>query len=160
MQDLRRYLSGHAEQCFVLTILVGVACINYFVPYKLIYLNFFFLVVLIGAYHLDLRKAVLGGILCSLMVTVHVYYFPSNFAQTLTELDLWMAVLAWSCFLVLTGAVVGGLTSRLKTRLEELQTAQQELESFYGSRVVDTIPIEQLEISVGQDSAVPASRGF
>ena len=42
MQDLRRYLSGHAEQCFALTILVGVACINYFVPYKLIYLNFFF----------------------------------------------------------------------------------------------------------------------
>ena len=130
MEALKRYLAKNAEEVFVLIILAGVAGINYFVPYKLVFLNFFFLVVLLGAYYLEMRKAVLGAVLCALMVIVHVYYFPSSFMPGFGQLDLWMNILAWCSFLILTGAVVGQLTHSLKTKVQRLQKLNQDLENL------------------------------
>jgi len=127
MQTLSRYLVEYCEQIFVLIILVSVACINYFIPYKLAFLNFYFIPVLFAAYYLGVRSALLGSVLCTLLVGVHVYYFPSFFMPELTQLDLWMNIVAWSSFLILTGAVVGQLTSHLKTEVEHVKELNRDL---------------------------------
>ena len=129
MTAIKHYLDKNSEQLFALLILVSVVCVNYFIPYKLIFLNFYFIVILLGTYYLELRKAVLGGVLSALLVIIHVFYFPSSFKPTFTDLDLWMNILAWCSFLILSGAVVGTLTDRLKTNMDRLKEANGDLEA-------------------------------
>ncbi len=132
MTAIKYYLDKNSEQLFALLILASVVCINYFIPYKLVFLNFYFIVILFGTYYLDIRKVVLGGFLSALLVIVHVYYFPSSFKLAFTNLDLWMNILAWCSFLILSGAVVGKLTSRLKNKMERLENINHDLEDQLG----------------------------
>ena len=129
MENVKNYFSKNSEQVFALAIMWTMVSINYFVPYKLVFLNSYFLVVLLATYYLEVKKAVLGSILAALLVVIHVYSFPSYFILELTELDLWMTVLAWSSMLVLLGAIVGKLTSKLKHHVKRLEKANRELEN-------------------------------
>ncbi len=138
MTAIKHYLDKNSEQLFVLLILASVVCVNYVIPYKLIFLNFYFLVILFGTFYLESQKAVLGGVLSALLVIIHVFYFPSSFMPAFTPLDLWMNILAWCSFLVLSGAVVGKLTHRLKANMERFKEANRNLEAQN----------EQLEMSV------------
>ncbi len=126
---IKDYFIRHSEQVFALLIIVSVAAINYLIPYKLVFLNFFFIVILLGAYYLETHKAILGGVLTTLLVIVYVYYFPSSFMAATTERDLWLNILAWSSFLILTGAVVGQLIHRLKTEVQQLKKLKQDMQA-------------------------------
>jgi len=123
MGNVKTYFSKSSEQVFALTLLLTIVGINYFVPYKLVFLNFYFLIIVLGTYYLETKKAVLGGVLVALLVIIHVYYYPSYFTLSFTDLELWMTVLAWCSFLILTGAVVGKLTSTLRIEVEQLKEA-------------------------------------
>jgi hypothetical protein len=129
MHNLKNYLTKNSEQMLALIILVGVPAITYLVPYKLVFLNFFFIVILLSVYFVEAHKALMGGVLTTLLVAVFVYYFPSSFVPTFTELDLWMNILAWSSFLILTGAAVGKLADRLKREIKELKGRKRDLET-------------------------------
>ncbi len=129
MTAVKHYLDKNSEQLFALLILVSVVCVNYFIPYKLIFLNFYFIVILCGTFYLELRKAVLGAVLSALLVIIHVFYFPNTFKPAFTDLDLWMNILAWCSFLILSGAMVGKLTDRLKTNMDRLKEANRDLEA-------------------------------
>ncbi len=129
LEALKNYFGKHSEQVFALLIIVSVAAINYLIPYKLVFLNFFFIVILLGAYYLEAHKAILGGVLTTLLVIVYVYYFPSSFMAATTERDLWLNILAWSSFLILTGAVVGQLIHRLKTEVQQLKKLKQDMQA-------------------------------
>ncbi len=129
MNNLKNYLTKNSEQMLALIILVGVPAITYLVPYKLVFLNFFFIVILLSVYFVEAHKALMGGVLTTLLVAVFVYYFPSSFVPTFTELDLWMNILAWSSFLILTGASVGKLADRLKTEIKDLKGRKRDLET-------------------------------
>ena len=129
MNNLKNYLTKNSEQMLALIILVGVPAITYLVPYKLVFLNFFFIVILLSVYFVEAHKALMGGVLTTLLVAVFVYYFPSSFVPTFTELDLWMNILAWSSFLILTGAAVGKLAERLKREIKDLKGRKRDLET-------------------------------
>jgi len=129
LKALKNYFIRHSEQVFALLIIVSVAAINYLIPYKLVFLNFFFIVILLGAYYLEAHKAILGGVLTTLLVIVYVYYFPSSFMAATTERDLWLNILAWSSFLILTGAVVGQLIHRLKTEVQQLKKLKGDMQA-------------------------------
>ncbi len=96
MENVKTYFSKNSEQVFALTLLLTIVAINYFFPFKLVFLN--------------------------------VYYFPS-FMPAFTDLDLWMNILAWSSFLILTGGVVGRLIHGLKIELEEGKENEERLKS-------------------------------
>ncbi len=126
MENVKIYFRKNSEQVFALTLLLTILGINYFVPYKLVFLSFYFLIIVLGTYYLETKKAVLGGVLAALLVTIHVYYFPGHFTPSFTNLELWMMVLAWCSFLILTGAVVGRLTSN-QIEVEQLKEANRVL---------------------------------
>ena len=128
MEALKRYLIKNFEQIFALLILLSVAGITYFVPYKLAFLNFYFIPILVAAYYLGVRKALLGGVLCTLMVSIYAYLFPESFMIQLTVLDLWMNIMTWASFLILTAAVVGQVTTRLKVEVEQVTDLNRNLE--------------------------------
>ena len=135
MRNLKNYLIKNAEQMLALVILVGVPTIAHLVPYKLVFLNFFFVVILFSVYFVEAHKALMGGVLTTLLVSIFVYYFPSSFVPTFTKLDLWMNILAWSSFLILTGGAIGKLADRLKMEIKDLKERKGMLE----------IQVDQLE---------------
>lgn len=142
MRNLKNYLLKNSEQMLALVILVGVPTIAHLVPYKLVFLNFFFVVILLSVYFVEAHKALMGGVLTTLLVAIFVYYFPSSFVPTFTELDLWMNILAWSSFLILTGGAVGKLAERLKTEIQVLKERKGILE----------IQVDQLESQLAHSS--------
>jgi len=127
MENVKTYFSKNSEQVFALSLLLTIVGINYLVPYKLVFLSFYFLVVVLGTYYLETQKAVLGGVLAALLVVIHVYYYPSYYTLSFTDLELWMTVLTWCSFLILTGAVVGRLTSN-QIEVEQLKEANLALQ--------------------------------
>ena len=127
MGTIRNYFLKHSEQLFALTILLSVPTITYLIPYKLVFLNFFFIVILVGVYYLEAHKALMGGVLTTLLVIIYVYYFPSSFMPAFTEADLWMNILAWSSFLILTGALAGRQANRMRKETEELKELKRDL---------------------------------
>ncbi len=129
MKNLKNYLIKNSEQMLALVILVGVPTIVHLAPYKLVFLNFFFIVILVSAYFVEVHKALMGGVLTTWLVVIFVYYVPSSFVPTFTELDLWMNILAWSSFLILTGGAVGKLADRLKMEIKLLKERKRDLET-------------------------------
>ncbi|MEE8606953.1 MAG: hypothetical protein V3S55_05070, partial [Nitrospiraceae bacterium] len=79
MEKLKDYITRNFEQAFVLLILVVTFLINYFVPQKIAFLNFYFLPIILGGYYLGQRKAVLGAMLCVLLVSLYVVLSPESF---------------------------------------------------------------------------------
>jgi hypothetical protein len=71
----------------------------------------------------------MGAVLATLIVIVYVYYFPSSFMATLTQRDLWLNIVAWSSFLILTGAIVGNVITRLKAQVHQLKKLKQDQQS-------------------------------
>ncbi len=132
METLKKYLIKNAEQMLALTILISVPAITYFLPYKLVFLNFFFIVILLAVYYLEAHRAMMGGVLTTLLVVIYVYHFPSSFLPNFTALDLWMNILAWSSFLILTGGAVGKIADRLKEEIKELKDLKRDLEAQNG----------------------------
>ena len=127
MDQFKAYLFKNFEQGFVLLLLVSVAFINYFIPYKLAFLNFYFIPILLAAYHLDVRRALLGAFLCIILVGVYFWNAPESFACGGTPMDLAMNIIAWGSFLILTGAIVGKLCTRLRDEVTQSRALHAEL---------------------------------
>jgi adenylate cyclase len=122
MDKIKSYFLKNFEQTFVFVLLVSVALINNFVPYKLAFLNFYFIPVLLTAYYLDVRRALLGAVLCLIMVSFFFYRDPASFYPGNTNLDIAMNILTWACFLILSGAIVGNLSLKLQQEVRQSQT--------------------------------------
>jgi HD-GYP domain-containing protein (c-di-GMP phosphodiesterase class II) len=130
MDRLKAYFVRHFEQSFILLTLVVTALINYhpLITDKLAFLNFYFLPIILSGYYLGRRKAVLGAFFAVLMVTAYVYYEPEAFISTSPEGALYGHIVAWGSFLILAGAVVGGLHEKLTFEVENTHRLNQQLQ--------------------------------
>lgn len=127
MDWIKDYLIRNFEQLFILIILVSVAFINYFIPYKLAFLNFYYIPILLGAYYLGTRRALLGAFFCVLMVVIYALLDPESFIPGSTWLDLSMNIVGWASFLLLTSAVVGRLNERLREEFHQVKSLNEGL---------------------------------
>jgi HD-GYP domain-containing protein (c-di-GMP phosphodiesterase class II) len=158
----KRYLLSNFEHLFVLGTLLSTAVVNYLVPAKLAFLNFYFLPIILAGYYLGRRTAALGALLCALMIAIYAVLFPDAFQINGDPLDVYTHIAAWAGFLILAGAVVGRLQEKLseeirntvtlnaelRQREEDLTTANQTLKDYgdnLESRVRDRT--EELEAS-------------
>ncbi|MEE8349252.1 MAG: hypothetical protein V3R94_06765 [Acidobacteriota bacterium] len=130
MSTVKAYLFKHAEQVFALIILLNAPLLNFLIPYKLVFMNSYFILILLGTYYLGTRTALMGGVLSTLLITIYVYYFPDRFQGDLSELSLWMRLLAWSGFLILTAAVTGKAIDRLRKKIQILEHTEKELRDY------------------------------
>ena len=134
MDRAKRYLLTNFENLFVLLTLLSTAVVNYLVPTKLAFLNFYFLPIILAGYYLGRRRAVLGALFAALMVSVYVVLFPETFQIHRSTLDVYTIVASWGGFLILAGAVVGRLQEKLAEEVratgalnDELRQREQEL---------------------------------
>ncbi|MFM8552085.1 MAG: hypothetical protein ACKOCD_07215 [Nitrospiraceae bacterium] len=105
MQKFKVILVENFERLFVVGTLAITIAINYFLPYKTAFLNFYFLAIIMAGYYLGRRQAVLGAFLCILVVSVYVVLAPESFKQERSDLDLYLTIATWGGFLILSGAV-------------------------------------------------------
>jgi HD-GYP domain-containing protein (c-di-GMP phosphodiesterase class II)/class 3 adenylate cyclase len=134
LQRAGNYIHEHFESLFILVTLVAVVLINFFTSQKLAFLDFFFLPIILAGYYLGQRKAVMGAVLSLLYIVLYVVYSPESFITDTTTMTLYLRVASWGGFLILSGAVVGGLHGRLKIEMDashvlvkNLSASQQEL---------------------------------
>ncbi|MEK6604619.1 MAG: adenylate/guanylate cyclase domain-containing protein, partial [Nitrospirota bacterium] len=130
MDRLKAYFLRYFEQTFILLTLVVTALINYhpLITDKLAFLNFYFLPIILSGYYLGRRKAVLGAFFAVLMISAYVYYEPEAFISASPEGALYSHVVAWGSFLILAGAVVGGLHEKLGLEVENTRSLNQQLQ--------------------------------
>lgn len=127
MEWIKRYLLANFEHLFVLVILLSTAGVNYLVPTKLAFLNFYFLPIILAGYYLGRRSAVLGGLLCALIMAIYVVLFPEAFQIGASPLDVYTYVSTWGGFLILAGAVVGRLQEKLADEVRTTSALNAEL---------------------------------
>ena len=144
MDRAKRYLLENFEHLFVLVALLSTAGVNYLIPTKLAFLNFYFLPIIMAGYYLGRRSAVLGALLCTLMIGIYVVLFPEAFQVGTSATDVYTYVATWGGFLILAGAVVGrlqeklteevrttaALNTELRLREEDLTAANQTLKAY------------------------------
>src|SRR5213594_2354412 len=134
LEGLKAYLLKNFEQAFVLLTLVATVLINYFVEQKIAFLNFYFLPIILAGYYLGRTKAVLGAVFSFLVMLLYVYVRPEAFSTSQgnlaadPQIALYLQVLTWGSFLVLAGAVVGGLHEKLTREFETTRRQNEVLQ--------------------------------
>jgi adenylate cyclase len=123
----KRYLVANFENLFVLGTLLSTVFVNYFVPMKLAFLNFYFLPIILAGYYLGRRQAVLGGLFCTLLISIYVVLFPETFQVSGTPRDVYTYIPVWGGFLILAGAVVGRLQEKLADEIRATTALNAEL---------------------------------
>lgn len=136
MKNIINYLNDNLEQFFVLVVLLSIIIIGYFLPYKIAFLNFYYLPIMLMGYFMGKKGSVMGSILCILTVTIFALLSPSSFYSGKGNLDLTLNLVTWGSFLLLAGIFVGFLHEKLTDEYEharklnlELQESHKELEA-------------------------------
>ena len=130
---LRHFVVRYLEVLFILMVAAIVVAVFYFLPYKIAFLNFFYLPVLSAAYFLGRRKAVLCAVLCLLSGVLFAYYRPGWFTVGGTRLDALLVLGAWGGFLILASAWIGTLQEKLQRGFEETRQLYEELRRSRGA---------------------------
>jgi HD-GYP domain-containing protein (c-di-GMP phosphodiesterase class II) len=117
VKNRERWLIKNIEGLVILTILISVMLLNYFIYSKVAFLNFYYLPVIIGGYYLGRRLAVLGAFFTILMVWVFVLANLETYLLHSTKFDLYFNLIIWAGFLVITGWVIGQLAEKLREDL-------------------------------------------
>jgi putative nucleotidyltransferase with HDIG domain len=133
---LKQYLIRNFELFFVLTVLISIGLLNYFIPYKLAFLNFYYIPIFLASFILGMRRAVLGTLLCISWVVVFAFLSPESFFFEQNRLNLFFNIIAWACFLVLAGIMFSRINHD-KKRLLEQQTELNERLSTHLSVAAD-----------------------
>lgn len=124
MKKLKEFTLKHFELFLVVLVFLGIIGIGFFVEYKLAFLNFFFLPVILSGHFLGKKQGVLTAFL-SILVVVFYLIFTGRFIQTENILSLYdfINLLSWGGFLLLTGAIVGSASEQKEKKMEKLKTA-------------------------------------
>jgi adenylate cyclase len=125
--QFRNFIVHHLEGLFILLVVAIVGAVFYLFPYKIAFLNFFYLPVLSAAYFLGKRKAVMGAVLCFLSGILFAYYRPGEFAVQGTRINALLVLATWGGFLILASAAIGSLQERLARGFEETRQLYDEL---------------------------------
>lgn len=129
MEKFKKYIFNNFDGIFILLILVGVTLINYFIYSKVAFLNIYYLPIIITAYYLDRRRAVLGAFLVILMVWIFVLANEEGFLSTEGgKFDLYFNLTVWGSLLIVTAAVIGALSEKVKEELKLTKELSQELD--------------------------------
>ena len=130
---LRNFVVRYLEFLFILLLAAIVVAVFIFLPYKVAFLNFFYLPVLSAAYFLGRRKAVLCAVLCLLSGVLFAYYRPEWFAVGDTRIDALLVLAAWGGFSILASASIGTLQEKLQRGFEQTRQLYEELKRSRGA---------------------------
>jgi hypothetical protein len=122
MKKIKAFILEHFEGAIIALVFIGVFAIAFLVYYKLSFLNFFFLPVILSGYFLGKRSAVLTGFFCVLLVILYLIFSKVFTNQSVQfSFDEIITLTTWSSFLVLTGGLIGGVSEQREARVAKLR---------------------------------------
>jgi HD-GYP domain-containing protein (c-di-GMP phosphodiesterase class II)/class 3 adenylate cyclase len=130
---VRNFVVRYLEVLFIVIVATLVVVVFYLLPYKIAFLNLFYLPVLSAAYFLGRRKAVLSAVLCLLSGVLFAYYRPGWFTVGDTRIDALLVLCTWGGFLILASASIGTLQEKLQRGFEETRQLYDELKRSRGA---------------------------
>ncbi len=128
MKKTPTYIEENFEQIFVLSILLSVLFINFFVTQKMVISYFYFLPVIMAGYFLGFRQSVLGAVFCLTLVLVHSIASKAPDVGHMSQIETYLNTCAWGGFLILAGAVVGKQHEKLNYENEKTQELNKDLQ--------------------------------
>jgi putative nucleotidyltransferase with HDIG domain len=124
IEKIKNFFLQHFEHILVLCIVALIVLITYFINFKLVFLNTFYLPIIVAGYFLGKRMAVLTAFFCITVVTLFVILKTDSFmVAEIGQFYLVLYLLIWSAFLILTSAALGFLYEETKRRIKDLQDA-------------------------------------
>lgn len=121
---LKAYLVRHFEHSLIIGVVGLVVLITYFVDYKLVFLNTFYLPIIAAGYFLGKRMAVLTALFSIAIVTLIIILNTQAFlVAEIGRFYLILYLVIWSAFLILTSAALGYLYEENKKKIKDLQDA-------------------------------------
>lgn len=124
MKKIKSLAIRHFETTLIILILFGIIAVAFLVQYKIAFLNFFFLPVILAGYYLGKRQAVLAACLCILLITFYLIFTHVLMNRTPPlSLDEILNIVTWAGFLILTGGVIGTIAEQREARLKNLERA-------------------------------------
>ena len=115
-------LFRHFEAVLVLVLLASLLFINFFVVHKFAFLLFYFIPILLAAFHLGTRQAMFAALLATGFVVYATLVHGNAGGAQSTSFGFWN-LLIWSSFLTLTGAIVGRLQAKNGRQMIQLREA-------------------------------------
>ncbi len=125
----------------VVGVLVVISAAFHWIPYKIAFLNFFFVPVLAAGYLMGARRAVLSGVMCVLLVLTYYLYIWTKGAleaglewTTLMSVfierwDTLLNIAMWGGFLILIGSAFGLIQERVLTSYNRARELNATLEA-------------------------------
>ncbi len=127
MDKFKAFIVKHFEEIIVVSILLATSIINYFIVYKIAFLQLYYLPILLTGYILGRRMAVLFAVLSILVVSLFVVFYPqfyfSPIPAELLRLSTIFNLSIWAAFIVLTASIVGKLYEEKEKKVKDLHTA-------------------------------------
>jgi hypothetical protein len=124
MSKFRDIFFRRSDRLILALILIGILAVAFLVQQKLAFLNFFFLPVILAGYYLGQRHAVLVAFSCILLIVLYLLFGRLLGARTVAaDLDTILNLVTWGGFLILTGALMGGLTEQREQKIRQMRQA-------------------------------------
>lgn len=124
MKTIKTFFLKHFEGSLILLIILGILAIAFLVHFKFVFLNFFFLPVILAGYFLGKKRAVLISILSILLVLFYLLFSKILAGVGVgLSLDEGITLVTWSSFLILIAAMIGTLSEQRETRMKNLYSA-------------------------------------
>jgi len=127
MIKIKQVVTKNFELFFVLIVLLSLIIIYYYIPYKLAFLNFYYIPVLLASYFLGKEKTIYGALLCILWVVISAFLSPDSFFFQQTNFSLSINIIAWASFLLLAGGIIARLQEENKRLLKHQKNLRERL---------------------------------
>lgn len=122
VEKLKQIFVNQFEFFVVVVILISITFVNFVIPEKISFLNFYYLPVFMAGYYLGRYKAILVS-LASILLVFYAFSLGDLPSFYPNKLYLVSSLAVWGCFLMLAAILVGTLADERKRQLEELKLA-------------------------------------
>ncbi|UCF40534.1 MAG: HD domain-containing protein [Gemmatimonadota bacterium] len=122
LETVKWHVYVHFEKVLVVGLVLSLLLIHWFVDYKVAFLSFYYLPIIVAGFFLGRNTAVSSAVLIVGLVLFFQAVQGLEATAGLTAGALFTLV-PWGGFLILTGYVVGGLADQRQHRLRDLKAA-------------------------------------
>jgi len=123
MNKIKAFLIKHLERILVLGLTGIILITHFFIFQKMIFLNVYYLPILVSGYFLGRRYAVYTSLFSIALVVFAAVLYPSSFYIQSSNTQLVLNLVMWGGLLFLAAAVVGTLYEQKENKIRELKKA-------------------------------------
>ncbi|HUU50112.1 MAG TPA: HD domain-containing phosphohydrolase [Nitrospinota bacterium] len=141
MNDMKRHLKVDNELIIVFLLVVIIGLIYFLVPHQKVFLNFFYIPVLLGSYLFGKKHGTYSAFLSVLMVFSIAYFIPETFTDKNNismSLSKWLDITTWGCFLIIVGYLMGALYEKKEKYNREIKKTYQGIITML-SLILDSV---------------------